>query len=170
MLFVIDEFYKDRKEAALIINNLNLVKLDDTKTKKQKSQQSSSQQEADYIILDNGIRALINIECKAKIGKYEGEPESKWPSTKVEKQMKKVREIVGDSFQTDVKGPWKVFSIAYCQKLDKEFEDCPTCRKFIAKGKDELMAILKSIFSEIEKEIEEMMKQLHGNKIQIRYK
>ena len=41
--------------------------------------------------------------------------------------MYKVREILGDAFQEDIKGPWKIVSIIYCLELDPQFMNCLKC-------------------------------------------
>ena len=72
-------------------------------------------QEADFIIVDKEIQSLINVEVKTFLGKYPGLEKRKedWPKEKVKKQMRKVREILGDSFQFDIGFVYQFAIISY---------------------------------------------------------
>ena len=67
------------------------------------------------------------------------------PTTKVKQQLKKIREILGETFQEDVKGPWKIVSLAFCLEIDQDIKGCLKCKDFIACGKEELIEKLDKI-------------------------
>ena len=136
------EHYGAKSDAVLIINNLKMFKFDATK---KEIANGDGQQEADFIVVNNANLTIMNIEVKQKLGKYDNKPEKEWPSTKVKKQLDSIKKILGDTFQADTKGPWKIISVVFCLEMDPEFRNCSNCNKFIAEGKEELLQLLKYI-------------------------
>ena len=136
------EHYGATNDAVLIINNLKMFKFDATK---KEIANGDGQQEADFIVVNNANLTIMNIEVKQKLGKYNNKPEKEWPSTKVKKQLDSIKKILGDTFQADTKGPWKIISVVFCLEMDPEFRNCSNCNKFIAEGKEELLQLLKYI-------------------------
>ena len=145
------DFYGKEKNPTLIISNNILVHPE--ATKKEINQSGEGKQEADFLIVDKEIQTLINIEVKSFLGKNPDQPDEDSPTTKVTKQMAKVREILGDAFQSDLKGPWKVVSIVYCLKAEAQFKKCPSCNNFIAEGKDELLEKLQQLRTKRKKQV-----------------
>merc|ERR1712008_294016 len=130
------DYYSKKKGAALVINNNTLAHPDATKKEINKDE---GKQEADFVIVDKDIQTLINIEVKTFLGKDPEKPKKDWPKEKVKKQMRKVREIVGDAFQSGIKGPWKMVSIIFYIESEPELNICSSCKDYIAKGKRGLL-------------------------------
>ena len=138
------DYYSKKKGAALIIHNNTLAHPDATK---KEIAQDKGKQEADFLIVDKDIQTLINVEVKTFLGKHPDpeKPEEDWPKEKVKKQMRKVREILGDSFQSDIKGPWKLVSIIFYIESELEIKICSSCKDYISKGKIELQETLEKL-------------------------
>ena len=84
-----------------------------------------------------------------------------WSINKVKRQMKKVRDILGDSFQADIKGPWKIVSMIYCIEIDTEYKNCqqcPKCKDFIAQGKYKLLEKLEKLHEKRKAEVANIKK------------
>ena len=139
------EYYSQRKDAALVINNMKMFRVD--------AKKKGNEQEADYLTINYATQTLINIEVKRFLGSYEHKDEKDWPITKVKKQLAKIREIIGDSFQQDIKGPWRIISMVFCQEIDQDIKDCPNCHEFVAHGKAELLEKLKKLESKRKTEL-----------------
>ena len=152
---VLRDHYGSKGDAVLIINNLKLSELDGKNNEK-------NEQEADFLITNYATQTLINIEVKKFLGKYGDKPKEEWPTTKVEKQLKNVKRILGDSFQADSKGPWKIISMVYCLKMDDEIRNCVKCKKFIAEGKADLKQMLEDIDEMRKNEIVNVKKDTEG--------
>ena len=72
--------------------------------------------------------------------------------------MKKVREIVGDAFQSDIKGPWKIVSIVFYLESEPELNICSSCKDYITKGKSELLNALKKLHAKRKAEVANLTK------------
>ena len=144
------DYYSQKEGAALIINNNTLAHPEATK---KEIAQDEGKQEADFIIVDKDIQTLINIEVKTFLGKYPEKPKKDWPKEKVKKQMSKVREIVGDAFQSDIKGPWKIVSIVFYLESESDLKICSSCNDYITKGKNELLEALEKLHAKRKAEV-----------------
>ena len=139
---LLKDYYNKKKGAALIINNNTLAHPDATR---KEITQDDGKQEADFVIVDKDIQTLINIEVKKFLGKEPKKAKKEWPKEKVKKQMRKVREILGDAFQSDIKGPWKIVSIIFYLESEPELKICSSCKDYITKGKSELLDTLENL-------------------------
>ena len=146
------EYYSKKRGAALIIQNNTLAHPDATK---KEIAQDTGKQEADFIIVEKDTQTLINVEVKTFLGKHPDPKKSKesWPKEKVKKQMRKVREIVGDAFQSDIKGPWKIVSVVFYIESDPELKICPCCKDYFAKGKSEFLDTLDKLYAKRKAEV-----------------
>ena len=148
---VLKEYYGQKKDAALVINNLKMFRVDASK--------KNNEHEADFLIANYATQTLISIEVKKFLGKPKiTNPKKEMPTTKVKQQLKKIREILGETFQEDVKGPWKIVSLAFCLEIDQDIKDCLKCKDFIACGKEELIEKLDKIEAARRVEVENVKK------------
>ena len=148
---VLKENYGQKKDAALVINNLKMFRVDASK--------KNNEHEADFLIANYATQTLISLEVKKFLGKLKKpKSEKDWPTTKVKQQLKKIREILGETFQEDVKGPWKIVSLAFCLEIDQDIKDCLKCKDFIACGKEELIEKLDKIEAARRAEVENVKK------------
>ena len=154
---LLKEHYSNKKGAALIIQNNTLAHPDATK---KEIADGKGQQEADFLVVDKDIQTLINIEVKTFLGKHHDpeKPEKDWPKEKVKKQMSKVREIVGDAFQSDIKGPWKIVSIVFYLESEPELNICSSCKDYITKGKSKLLNALEKLHAKRKAEVANLTK------------
>ena len=135
---VLKKYYGQKKDAALVINNLKMFRVDASK--------KNNEHEADFLIANYATQTLISLEVKKFLGKPKiTNPNKEMPTTKVKQQLKKIREILGETFQEDVKGPWKIVSLAFCLEIDQDIKGCLKCKDFIACGKEELIEKLDKI-------------------------
>jgi hypothetical protein len=72
--------------------------------------------------------------------------------------MRKVREIVGDAFQSDIEGPWKIVSIIFYLKSEPDLNICSSCKDYIAKGKSELQDNLEKLHAKRRAEVADLTK------------
>ena len=151
------DYYSKKKGAALIIHNNTLAHPDATK---KEIAQDKGKQEADFLIVDKDIQTLTNIEVKTFLGKHPDpeKPEEDWPKEKVKKQMRKVREIVGDAFQSDIKGPWKIVSVVFYLESEPDLKICSSCNDYITKGKNELLEALEKLHAKRKAEVANLTK------------
>ena len=151
------EYYSKKRGAALIIQNNTLAHPDATK---KEIAQDTGKQEADFIIVEKDTQTLINVEVKTFLGKHPDPKKSKesWPKEKVKKQMRKVREIVGDAFQSDIKGPWKIVSIVFYLESEPELNICSSCKDYITKGKSKLLNALEKLHAKRKAEVANLTK------------
>ena len=151
------DHYSKKSGATLIIQNNTLAHPDATK---KEITQDTGKQEADFLIVDKDIQTLINVEVKTFLGKHPDpkKPRENWPKEKVKKQMRKVREIVGDAFQSDIKGPWKIVSVIFYIESEVELDICSSCKDYMVKTKSELQETFEKIYAKRKVEVADLTK------------
>ena len=127
------DYFKEKGEAVVIINGLEMLELDIERRRRQ------DKREIDFLILNYTHHYLMNLEVKNTLTNDIGQ-DGLSPIQSAQEQLQGCKQYLEEWFGADLSPNWRFIGAVFCLSQDERVNFCDNCQDFIIIGPDQLPA------------------------------